>query len=428
MAGQSDWKNAGSSTNAYVVNPLLEKEIYYESTYKTVFGRLNGGREVTTTKAPFSSKVTEIDAGNDSILWEKNFTTGNEVRFTLREENKGMATYGAADVKPGSFAQYMHSTAFVNQVDSPSYPIVDSESEEKIKEIISDLISVEKANISVWRGKEVDLDGFRSIFEGASRGLLLTTDGGMGVTLPGGSAGAHRSSYHNILANSATFVSPNYTLATHEASLSTALAALTDNANYQYDYAEHEKCSYWIDRKNLKTVKIGGMEYRAVAFIDPCNMHRLTTATGTLDNKFLYGRERAMKNPALYHMDSIVLDDILYLALRQVEFFRPTADGSTVSYGAGLTQDPRDTNFSNSSKICPTVFMGAGALLRGRRKKVFFTVDYGTHGKGATYCVHYHDGWMRHDWVTKDGRSTIMNDSMFIHWSYDPGVGKAYAA
>jgi hypothetical protein len=72
--------------------------------------------------------------------------------------------------------------------------------------------------------------------------------------------------------------------------------------------------------------------------------------------------------------------------------------------------------------------MGAGALLRGRRKGVYFTVEEGKHKKGKEYAVHYHDGWMRNEWFTKDGRSEISNDSMFVQFNYDPGVGKAYAA
>jgi len=428
MAGQETWNNAGSATNAYVVNPELESRIYYESTYRALFGKLNEGREVTTVRITYGDDVKVIDSGNSSPVWEKKFTQGNEVRFTMREENKGMATYGPADVGSGDFAKYYHCETFVRQVDSPAYPIVDAESEQLIKAVIPDLVKVEKDNIAVWRGKEVDLDAFRTIFMGASRGLLDTTNGGMGMTLYNATAGAQRSCYNNVLASGTSLITPSVTVATHEASLSTALATMSDDDAYAMTYAAHRKGSEFITALNFKPVKYAGEEFRALAITDPRNMDRLFSADTTLEGKFRYATERSMKNKSLYRMKAVMLDDILYIPASQIAFFRPTADGSTVAYGAANTSDPRSDAFSNSSNICPTIYMGAGALLRGRRKNVNVTADYGRHGKSASYCVHYQDGWVRREWGTQDDRTKMKNDSMLIMWAYDPGVGVTYQA
>jgi hypothetical protein len=184
-----------------------------------------------------------------------------------------------------------------------------------------------------------------------------------------------------------------------------------------------------IDQIGFKPVKIGGQELRAVAFTDPRNIYRMTSAGGSLDTLYRNAEERGSKNPALQHCQAYFLDNILYIPLLQMGYFRPTVSGSSVTYGCGITQDPRTSSFSNTSNITTTIYMGAGAALRGKRKKgLWFTVKEGDHGKGQSYSAHYHDGWMRHDKFTKDGRTVVDNDSMLICFNYDPGVGVAYAA
>jgi hypothetical protein len=298
-----------------------------------------------------------------------------------------------------------------------------------VKEVIDDVVSLKKDGIAMWRGKEVDLDAWRAIFMGASRGLLLQTNGGMGVTLFGGSAGQQRSSYHTYVenVNDDALVTPSATLATHETNLATALASLSDDDACYFSYESHRRYSHFLEDLDFKPVKVGGVQYRAVAWMDRRCMDRLDNDS-TLDGKMQNARSRGDKNPSLYHMDKFVLDDILYVPVKQIEYFRPSVSGSVITYGCGLTQDPRSKAFTNSSNICPVVYMGAGALLRGRRAGVDVTVETGRHKVGSEYAVHYHDGWLRHDWFTKDGRSEMFNDSMLVGFHYDKGFGKAAAA
>jgi hypothetical protein len=426
MAGQSAWNDPGSATNAYVVNPQLAKDIYYESEFPTLFGRVNQGREVKVVTIAHGDEKIKIDAGNDSPIWEKSAIENAECRFTQRERMTGNATYGDADVKTGRFAQYKHSVCYVRQVDSPAQPIVGFESSENIKQVINDLVSAEKADIALWRQQEIELDAFRGIFLGASRGLLHTEDGARGVALTGAAAGQYRSCYNTYVEGQSSLTTPNVTRATHEGTLSTLLAALSDAAAYAFDFDSHKRASYLIQQLKFKPVRIGGRQYRALAVIDPRNVERMAAVGGTLAGLFQYAWERGSKNPALYGMKALELDDILYIPSMYMEYFRPTADGTTVTYGCDLNTDPRD-GYTNASNITQTVYMGAGALLRGRRKNVWVTDAENRHGKGREYSMHYHDGWMRNEWFTKDGRSSISNDSMLICYNYDPGVGKAYA-
>lgn len=427
MGGQSTWNDPGAATNAYVVTPEIVSGIYYESTYRTLFGKLNANREVSTTKIIHGADEKTIDAGNDSPVWEKTNTENAEVRFVMREENKGMATYGEADVKPGDFAQYMHTVCYVRQVDSPAYPVVGVESEENFKRVVRDLVKVEKSNIARWRAKEVDLDAFRTLYMGASRGLLLNKDGGRGISLYGGSAGQHRSCWNTYVAGESGLTTPSANLATHESTLAALLAGLSNNSNYAFTYDTHELISHYVDELlDGDGLHVFGREYRAIALIDERNMYRLTTVGGTLSNLFKDARERSAKNPALYHRKALELDDILYIPAKQMAFFRPSTDGTSITYGCGMDKDPRSDSFSNTSNITTTIVLTRGALLRGRRKGVTFTTDFGKHGKGSSYAVHYHDGWTRREWFAKDSRTKMKNHSSLVVFNYDPGVKKDF--
>jgi len=435
MAGQSKWGNPGDSTNAYVVRPGLEKQVYYETTWRTFWGKTNEGRSVTTEVLERGGTKLIADKGNSSIVWEKDRGTGtNEVRFTLRERKTGMATYGEAPVKPGAFSNYKHSNVQVIQVDSPAYPIVGAESEMQISEVIDDVVALEKDDITLWGAQEMDMDGWRGYFLGASRGLLSSEDGAMNIALAGGTAGEYRAPYNNYT-NVAGTITPSATLATHNASLATALDNLGDKADEAFTYETHRVASHLIEDFGLRPTSIGKREYRAICAIDRALLDRMTSgdaasyaATSRLYTLMKDAMERSRTNPALYHMDALVLDDILYIPVRQLEFFRPSVSGSDVVFGAGMTSDPRSANFANTSKICGATYMGAGAMLRGVRRKMWWTDEEGLHGKGKEYGVHYYDGWKRNDWVSQDGRSAMSNDSSFTIWAYDPGFGKGFAA
>lgn len=435
MAGQSGWSNAGTATNAYVIRARLGKEIYYSSTWATVLGTVNHLREVKTITLPHGDR--SVDVGNSSVVWEKTYikgTGGNETRFTMRERNKGMASYGEVEPKAGDFAKWKHTRVFINEVKSPKYPIIGSESQEKVAELVNDVVKMEKDNINLWRSQEVDLDFFRTMLTGASRGLLLTTDGGMGMTLYGGTAGAQRSCYNAYFCNEGdqtALATPSASsVATQEQTYHDKLATLHDDDACGFDFDEHLKLSNWVSVLGFQPVTIGKTQYRAVNFCDPRNVERLTAAGGTLAGLFQYAWKRGEDNPALYRMKALVLDDILYIPCQQLAFFRPSVNsgGTGITYGCGHTQDPRADAFTNASNITLSIVCSAGAMLRSMEKRVWFTEDVAAHTGAMDIAVHYRDGMIRREYGAEDGRTALTNDSSLVMFHYDPGVGVAFAS
>jgi hypothetical protein len=429
MAGQGKWDPAGSSTNAYIVNPRLEKDIYWKSTYNTIFGSVNGNRSIKEVNLEFTGgKNMKVNQGNDSPVWAKDMDRGNETRFTQVEFTTGMGTYGEADVRPGNFDSFLHDACYTRQIDSPEYPVVGDESQMLVKEVLDDVVELKRQGIEDWRAREVDLDAFRSIFMGASRGLLLTSDGGYGLALPGSTAGQQRSCWNTAYCDSNGYISltsPAVAQATHEAAVNTAIGSYSDDDKYQFSHEAHRQYCHMIEDKSFKPVTVGGRQYKALALIDRRLIDRLAA---DMQDLFKYAYERGKENPAVSHLGAFSIDDILYMPARQMEFFRPTAGSSAVTYGAGISEDPREDSFTNSSNICGVVYLGAGALLRAESRKVWFSKEEGRHKKGLWLCSHYDDGWKRREWVSKDGRTKMDNDSSIVGWHYDPGFQRTFAA
>jgi len=420
MAGQTVWKDdrPDVTDNNYVVKAQIARSVYYEAAMNSLFGKLNGPRELRTIESLHKGGTITIPDGRESPVWQQNAKENNTVKFTLREPNKGMATYGDAPVKTGQFAEYKHCDCNVRTVSSPAFPVVGFESQENIKRVINDVVTVEKANISRWASEEQDLDAFRSIFHGGSRGLLSTQDGGMGIALTGGTSGQSRSPLHTLVAGFNDLTPKAWDVTAHNSNLATRLLSLTDDESLYFNYQTHILISYLIDNLGLPPVKIGGVQYRAVAITDEWNAYRLRS-DAQLVQLWQNAAPRSDKNLALYSRSALVLDDILYIPTTQLRFFRPSVSSGIITYGAGMDVDPRRASFSNASQILPTVVMGAGALLRGhRRGNMWFTTEEGAHGKGAEYAVHYDDGWRRADWFAQDGRQAMSNDSSFVVFNY----------
>ncbi len=433
--GQKDWKGHGATENAFVVMPEIVRAIYYESQRQGLFSKLNLGRSVKTTKIIHNGNAITIDAGNDSPVWEKQLNENSEARFTLREENLGMATYGDGDVGTGDFARYLHLVCYARSVFTPAWPIVGFESADNIKRVVNDLVAVEKESIATWISKEMDFDAFRALFMGASRGLLDTANGGKGVSLYGATTGQHRSIFNAYAqtANGLAKITPDIDATTHNGNIAASLSGsgasalpttVADNTT-MFKYRTHKDISAIVDDLQLQSVRVGGREYRAVAIIDPRNIYSLRDDNDIVQ-MWAKAMPRAEDNLALYSRDTLILDDILYIPAYQMKYFRPTVSGSTITYGVGMDKDPR-TNPANTSNITMTAVLGRGALIRGRRKgEIKFTTDSGRHGKGAEYAANYDDGWMRREWGSQDDRTTkrMLNDSSFIVFNRDnPRIG-----
>lgn len=422
MAGQSYWGNAGDSTHAFIVNPKLQKEIFFKTTWMTLVGRLNGGREVKEQVMAFQGGRKKVDIGNSSIVQEKTIMQGNEFRTTMMEYLNGDATYGDEAVASGDYAQYKHAQGWVNQIDSPAWQLPGRNSLKQAAEVITNPKGDILFGIERWVAEEIDADWIRSALMGASRGVLSTSaDGALGIALPGATAGQFRSCYNFY--TPAGVVTPNRTRNTHEASVKTAVAAVANNAAGHFDLGEHDALVNLADQYYQEPAMLGGRQYKGIFVCHRALIWRMFARGGTLETLAKDARERAKSNPALDHITAWELDDILYIPYRLIENYAIDSSGTYVVYGPGLDGDPR--NFTTTDERYPSLFMGAKSFLRGRDKRVWITTEEGRHGKGIEYAAHWDDGWVRNEWDAKDGRTAMENPHMFVTCHYDAGIGVA---
>ena len=439
--GQRNWQPRGSTAPEFIVEAGFDKKIYYKAELRTVFGRLNQFRTLDIVKTERDGEMVEVTGGGEtSPVWEKTFGQENrDVRFTYEEPLFGKRTYGQTDLGPGNFTAYKHEEIFAVQIDTPTFPLLDRESQLRQSGMIPvSRVRPDKQNaIRIYKEKWTEIDAFCAITDGASQPMLDTVNGGLaasvGYILPGATAGQNRSCYNSAVASSTmALLTPAFSRTTYEGTVSTAVAALSDTTANYFSYETHKWVSATIPSLRFPGIKIGNSEYRAACLIDPWLIQRMAKDAGSLTDLYTYATPRSMKNPALDGMQTIELDNILYIPSEYWKYFRPTADGTSMIYLPANT-DPFDDTFSNTSRICMAFYFTAGALLRGRSTRVWFTAsgegesDAG-HKKGTTLAMHWDDCWKRTEWCTKDGRSVLANDRSLMLYAYDKGPGTSPAA
>jgi hypothetical protein len=433
MAGQVDWKDAGKGdVNNFIVNAEIVASIEAKATAASLFGKLNAGR-VADTEITGGGGKTVISSGKESPVHEKTLSENNTAKFTLEEELEGMPTYGDAPVKPGDYQKYLHATIEARTISSPGFPIMGFESADNAKRVIpmNDLVSRKKAAISTWMNREFDLDGLRAYLYGLSRGLYMREDGGKGTQLNGTDDATRWRAPWNTFVDGVgqDGLTPQSaaSAATHNNNLGALLNTLSPgNPGQRFRYETHDIIDKLIDQIRLRSVKILGEEFRAVVLMDMRNLYSLRRDP-ELRELWMKATPRSDKNFAIFSRDYHILDNILYLPVEILKWFRPTVNQSTgeiVRFGCGFDLDPRSPTFRNDSNITMSIVLGAGALRRGRRKYAMkFTEAAAPHDKGKEIAVHWDDGWMRNEWFSKDGGTPRMHcDTSFTVFNADDGA------
>jgi len=77
MAGQVDWKDAGSGVNDYPVKEEVVSGLYTAATAASVFGKLNAMRDVDVTEIIGGGGRTTIGSGRTSPVFEKTLDENN---------------------------------------------------------------------------------------------------------------------------------------------------------------------------------------------------------------------------------------------------------------------------------------------------------------------------------------------------------------
>jgi hypothetical protein len=291
---------------------------------------------------------------------------------------------------------------------------------------MSEIVSSRRPQISKWMEREFDLDGFRALYMGLSRGLWDQENGGKGSSLNGTSDTVRTRVPFNTFVAGASGLTPQYwDAATHNNALATALAGMAASEASSFNFGTHEIISALVDQTKMRLVSLGGKEYRAIVLLDPRNAHAIRRDKD-LRELWMLATPRDTKNPAIYSRGYLELDDILYLPVQIMKWFRPTingagASGNRITFGCGMNIDPRP-GFTAPSNITTSIVLGAGALRRGRRYgEAKFTSNAGYHGDGLEIAVRYDDGWMRNEWYTKDQRQEMVCDSSFTVFNWDSG-------
>jgi hypothetical protein len=257
--------------------------------------------------------------------------------------------------------------------------------------------------------------------------LFDRDNGGKGSSLNGVSDTVRtRVPLNSFVAGASGLTTQCWEAGAHNDALAAAMGGMAASEASNFNFGTHEIISALIDQIRLRPVKLGGKSYRALVLLDPRNAYAIRRDKN-LRELWMLATPRDTKNPAIYSRGFLELDDVLYLPVDIMKWFRPTVNGAAqsgnrITFGCGMNLDPRSSDFVNSSNITQSIVLGAGALRRGRRYGVAkFTMDTGRHGDGKEIAVRYDDGWMRTEWYTRDDREEMLCDSSFTMFNWDSG-------
>ena len=428
MAGQNKWGNAGDATNAYIVVPKRKKELYYSATWKTIVAGITGGRKMVNQQMRFGNKSENVYIGNTSAIWETEIKSGNEERITMVEDRKGMPSgYGDYPVQPGNYDKYKHDVCYANQIDSDADPIPGRCSQKQVNEILNDPKGTLQDGQKMWAAQEVDFEFIRAMLLGASRNLLSTAKGGLGISLYGATAGQTRSCYNTYTPYSG-LVTASAARATHEANVATALTGVADNALYAFDLGQHNILKDLLSSLYIQKPNMSGQDFSAIVLSDPWLVARLAATGGDYDVLQRAANARGDSNPAIDHLSPIVLDGVMYIPYEPLKAFRASVANALPVYGAGLDTDPRGYIATNTAKICGQIWLGRGAVLRATDRMMWNTVEKDRHKENYEFSMHWDDGFKRTEEFAKDGRTEMENKHSMVAWFYDPGPEKAFSA
>lgn len=409
--GQVTWENQGYGTNDFVVSFETEKNIFSEYRKRGVIGKISRPmKSVTMGSGPHAK---EMDLAGTACIMSKTITSGDEVRFTLERNLSGAPTYGDATVQPGDFLAYMHAQVFVNNTDSPEFPIQGEMSRLRVADILPNQESAVRRQISMWFSEEEAFKFYDAVFTGASRDLSSPrAQGGRALNL-GLGAGVQVSPENYICAGTGP-VSGTPGTSGYETNLNTALEGLTNTAGDMFSLAFLHNLPYYLADRNIKPSEgiEGTPEAKYICLCDPDLMATLTALNGSLSDAWKNARERSAQNPffttgAVEYMGLILVPD------PYLKKFRADTSGAGIVWGTSAAD--RRPFTASSLTSAHMVVLGAMAMLEANNGAVSITENPGKHGKGRGLAGHVKQSFMRTRWVPKDGSSTaVLNQNMAV--------------
>ena len=435
MIGQTDWRSqaqgTGDNINNYMVQAALDLNMYHEVRDSGSFGDLarrktegqgaNGGNGLYDA---------EVDVTGTGAVWSVTIETGDEKRYSLLQNPGGEASHGDANPKEGDFQSYLFQNCFLNELDSPKFPVMGRMNQQRIKELIADPKSSVRDLVKIWFAEEIDFQFTYALHMGQSSGLHLTrTQSGsdsLGKTLGFGSdalaAGVDAPPEIVYTATSGARVAVPATgprSNAYRTNYITAAAALAANGT---KFFTRRSVEFIVNKATVhKIKKVKGANWDYDFLCDGALLRDLLTTNSTLMTQYQQAQQGqgTAGQKSLDIRGAIVVDGVRFIPSRSVEKFRIYGNGSTTGVNAGSpvlrygdgTLDRRNKVFEGADyKIGAGFLLGDGALIELTNGALETYEHEGDDGKAWSVYGFLKQGIRRSLWVRQDGESVTATD------------------
>lgn len=452
MQGQTDWRSqaTGSSDaiNNFPVQAVLGLQMYHEVRDSGIFGGLARSKmEGQGANGGNGLYDADVDVTGTGSVWSVTIDKGDEHRYSLLQSPGGAASYGDANPNEGDYQSYLFQTCFLNEVDSPKFPVVGRMSQQRIKELIADPKSSVRDHVKVWFAEEIDFRFTYALFMGQDPGLHLTSavsgSDSLGKTLGLGpnnplAAGTDAPSeifYTATTGARVTVPSDGPRSTTYRDNVVTALGLLAQSAT---KYFTRRSVEFMINKAvNHKIKKVKGADWDYDVACDGALLRDLLTN----DSKLMTQYTTAQQGQGLAGQKSldlrgaIIVDGLRLIPGRSIEKFRVYGSGTPGSgtgvcaaspilrYGDG-TLDRRNKVFEGADyKIGSAILLGDGALIELSNGALETYEHEGDDGKGWSTYGFMKQGIRRSLWSRKDGEALTATDGWLqqshIHFAFN---------
>jgi len=439
QAGQLDWRSQATGTsdgvNNYVVQAILDKQLYTEVRDSGVFGPMSRDMEFEANgNGMYDAKV---DATTTSAVWSAPSPNGDEKRFSLLRTITGAASYGDTAPKEGDYQAYLFQNVYLNEIDSPKIPIPGRMSQQRIKAMIADLKGPARQAVVDWQSEEKDWDYHAAVVEGESYPLLLdpaTYPGALGKDLGlGVGVGAPCELFYTATTGSQVAIpAGGPRTAAYRTQYITDLQALAANGAKLMSSISPAVMWETANVNKIKKVR-GGADHDYECIIDPTCLRDMinSDASGKLMLKWQNAQQGTglAGQKSLDQRGAIVLDGIRFVPSRTLAKFRPFGNGTSnglfsgiLQYGDGL-MDRRNKRFTGANyKIGLAYLLGEGSLLNLDNGSVQTVEIEDEDHKGWETYSWLMRGVKRGFWQRKDGEAMTATDG----WLQQSMIGFAF--
>lgn len=432
QAGQIDWRSqatgSNDAVNNYIIQAAREKKMYYEVRDSGSFGDLSK-RKVDGPGSNGGNGLfdADVDVSGTGAVWTYNQDAGDEKRFTLMRSPNGVATYGDTNPREGDFVSYLFQNVFMNEVDSPKFPIMGRMSQQRAKDMITDPKSVIRQHIVLWHSEEFDWDHAYALHMGQSAGLHLTAaqsgsdslgkDLGLGVGVDAPCEICYTAANGRVPVPAQGPRSTQY----RSAVIDDLADQVVAGTNYFTLRAVQTLAQLAVDHK---ITKVSGASWDYDVLLDGALLSDLLTANSALMTIY----QQAQQGTGLAGQKStdlrggIVLHGLRLIPSKSIEKFRVYGSGAkgsgvgvcaaspVLQYGDG-TLDLRGKTFSGANyKLGSAFLLGDGALLELTNGSLETFEHDGDDGKGWTAFGWLKRGIRRAFWQRKDGEALNATD------------------